>query len=198
MVFSRRDAGRLEREDMPKSAAIFFGVVLVAASIGFNIWRYPTVWQMTGTMMPSAVKMAEAPAAPRPTPAAVEPLQASGSASTISPIKLPPSKPEYAATPPLLMKGPDVPKPIADVKGKQTAAVKIESPPPAPDRLEKPMAPVPKMAGITSAVPPIGGLQGSDAVRRLPPVDPSEPTLVGTYPSRFSGSIPIYPSTGIQ
>ena len=48
-------------KDMPKSAATIFGLALVAVSIGFNIWRYPIVWRMSGPTAPSTAQTAAAP-----------------------------------------------------------------------------------------------------------------------------------------
>jgi hypothetical protein len=180
---------------MPKSAATIFGLALVAVSIGFNIWRYPIVWRMTAPSAPPATKTATA--APRPAPAAVEPARSSVATSAVQPIKLPPPKPE-SATPPLALAGSEAPKPIPGVANSPTAdaMATAEQSPSAPDNLEKPLVPIPRMA--TAAIP-IGTPKAAKEMHRLPPVDPNMPTLVGLSScSSSAGAIPIYPSTGIR
>ena len=183
---------------MPKSAATIFGLVLVAVSIGFNIWRYPIVWRMTtSTASPATKTAATPPATPRPAPAAVEPARSSVATSAVQPIELPPPKPE-SATPPLTLARSETPTPIPSVAKSPTAdaMATAEQRPPAPDNLEKPLVPIPR---ITTTARPVGSPEAAKDVLRLPPVDPNMPTLVGSYPcSSSAGAIPTYPSTGIR
>lgn len=67
--------------------------------------------------------------------------------------------------------------------------------PSAGENLERPLVPVPSIAA--AALPP-NVMEGANGVRRLPPVDPNMPTLVGSCPSSPPGAVPIYPSTGIH
>jgi hypothetical protein len=91
----------------------------------------------------------------------------------------------------------DVPKPIPDAANSPSTAAPatVEQRPSVSSNLEKPLVAIPRTAiaaGVT------GTLETANAVRRLPPVDPSVPTLTGPYVSGPPGAIPIYPSTGIQ
>jgi hypothetical protein len=184
---------------MPRSATTLFGLALVACSIGFNIWRYPIVWQMAGPMAPAAAT------------------------SAIQPIKSPLAKPEPAMPPPTLPTGSE-PKSVrgAAVDVTPTGAERGLSAPtgvtsekfsPLPQApplqwggvsrqrgsieshtsLERPLVPVPRMAAVAK---PIGMAEPAGAVRRLPPVDPNVPPMAG--PGLSGGAIPVYPSTGIE
>jgi hypothetical protein len=63
------------------------------------------------------------------------------------------------------------------------------------ESMKKPLVPIPSMA---VAPLPAETPEEANGVRRLPPVDPDMPTLVGPCPSSPPGALPIYPSTGIQ
>jgi hypothetical protein len=183
---------------MPKSAATFFGLALIAVSIGFNIWRYPIVWRMTSPTGSSAATSAgTTPTTPKPAPpAAVEPSGGSAVAAPVQPIKPPPSEPR-AATPPLMLAASEPPRPIVDAAriaatDAVAAAKRAEA---SSSTLEKPMVPIPRLV-VTAG--PIGTCQAVGEVRRLPPVDPYAATLIGTNDSGPLGAIPTYPSTGIR
>ena len=183
------------RKDMPKSAGTLFGLALVAASIGFNIWRYPIVWRMTGPMgAPLAKTTAAPPVAPRPAPAAVEPAGSSAATSAVQPIKLLPPKPE-PTTPPLMLAATAAPRPIPGTANRADTMTTAGRRPSAADDLEKPLVPVPSMAA--AALPPETS-DGVNGVRRLPPVDPNMPTLVGTYPSGPSALSRSIPALGFN
>ena len=159
---------------MPRSAATIFGLVLVAASIGFNTWRYPIVWRMAGPIAAPEVAVAS-PQPPTATPAAprAEPPKA--------------ELPSAAPLPAPLME--DAAKPTADAR-----STAVEHPAPAPTNLERPLAPVPRMATMDKTT----GADAAAAVRRLPPVDPNVPPAAVGYVSAPGNAVPMYPSTGIE
>jgi hypothetical protein len=207
---------------MPRSAATIFGLVLVACSIGFNLWRYPIVWRMADPIVAPAAMSA----APKATPAAGESSHPSAATSAVQPIKSPPAPPERA-TPPLVPATQSEPTPVRGATNDVTppgsergltvsTGVTSEKSLPIPqapplqwggvsrqqgsigscNNLERPLAPVPGMATVAK---PTGTAEPADAVRRLPPVDPNMRTMAGTFASGSSGgAIPIYPSTGIE
>ena len=88
------------------------------------------------------------------------------------------------------------PKSIPTIAENPTAGpvVAVEPRRSAPENLEKPLVPIPRV--LTAAMPTVSPV--AEGVRRLPPVDPKMPTLVGGDALAASGYIPIYPSTGIQ
>ena len=209
---------------MPRPAATILGLVLVASSIGFNIWRYPIVWRMAG---PMAAPAAATPAAtPKATPAAAESSHPSAATSAIQPVKSPLAEPARA-TPSLALPTENEPKPVRGAANGVTpagaerdlsvptrvASEKFSPPPEAPPlqcggvsrqqgfvesrtSLEKPLVPVP---GMTAAAKPTGTADPANVVRRLPPVDPNTRPTAGPYASGVSGgAIPVYPSTGIE
>jgi hypothetical protein len=184
---------------MPRSATIIFGLVAVAVSIGFNVWRYPIVWRMTGpTATPTVTAPAATPAAANtPAVSKVEPpaVAESPPAAHASPQEQP-SKPTVdepkPATPPLMMAAKSEPKPVHVVPKESAAAVAPPAAghgPAALASIERPMVPVPKIAATTK--PDVAA-----EVRRLPPVDPNMPRI--TRANEPGGAIRIYPSTGIE
>jgi hypothetical protein len=177
---------------MPRSAANFFGLVLVVFSIGFNTWRYPVVWRM----------------ASEPTASAASGESSQPSAPTLSaqPAKPAMAETERTAIPPILATQSET-QPASNTMGKPVAAfpplesnrpivaslATIEHRLPESTSQEKPLAPVPK--AIAAARPM--GTAAEAVVRRLPPVDPNVPPPTGLTASASPGdAIPIYPSTG--
>ena len=66
---------------------------------------------------------------------------------------------------------------------------------PASIKQQTPLVPVPR---LRTSAGPAGGIDYDGTLRRLPPVDPSEPPPVtGDRPSP-GDAIPVYPSTGIE
>jgi hypothetical protein len=168
---------------MPRSVATFLGLVLVAVSIGFNVWHYPSVWPAVGET-----------ATPAPSENSSQP---SASASDAKPAESLSTEPAETP-PPAAPAAHGEPKPAAV---NQTAAIPsppTETPPAVPavvTKEEKPLVPVPR---VVAAAGPIGMPSGSASVRRLPPVDPNVPPVTASALVSPSGSIPIYPSTGIK
>jgi hypothetical protein len=179
---------------MPRSAATIFGIALVAASIGFNTWRYPSVWRLVGTPATSATN--------------TELLQKATSAPAAQPAKVSPVDPASAAAAPTLATKSEV-SPVA-IAAVAASAAPVEVGPPikaeavaAERRLpvstvqEKALVPVPKLVSLEKKSTGVGEVAG--LVRRLPTVDLSVPSPAVRYASESSGgAIPIYPSTGIQ
>lgn len=87
---------------MPRIAATLGTFLLIAASIGFNIWRYPVVWEMAGRSAdsersqpehtPQAASSAESATVPQPTDS-----QRASSIWQSAPITLPDSDPATPA-----------------------------------------------------------------------------------------------------
>jgi hypothetical protein len=179
------------RKDMPKSAATMFGLVLVASSIGFNIWRYPIVSEMAGPIA--------APAVPTEAPA-TEPgsSHSSGVPPRTQPAETPSPEPQPATPPPALAtqgeaKAADGAAGKAADGGTPQAAERGRS---APNDLERPLVAIPRIATTARSD---DATEAGGAVHRLPPVDPNMPPIAGSYASGSSGgAIPIYPSTGIE
>jgi hypothetical protein len=178
---------------MPSSAATFFGLVLIALSIGFNTMRWPIVGQMVGPAAEAAPlgETASSPATPPEQPAkppAAEPAS--------------PAQPAPAAAAAAVIPVPDVERAAAaDLLPAQTeppaeaASAPSANPPPAPTTQERRLVPVPRLRDSSASA---AGRPYDGTVRRLPPVDPNElPPLAGNRPPA-DGATPIYPSTGIE
>jgi hypothetical protein len=167
---------------MPRSAATVFGLVLVAFSIGFNTARYPVVWEM------------------------VKPARASESAQAAIA-----SQAEQPEPPPPPQPVPSLPAKPIDVKPASDSASKVVADTAAPADAA-PARPVEAATGQSETrkalvpVTPISserGLAGESVVgvgiRRLPPVPPSDPLAVSHDAAVLAnGSIPFYPTTGIE
>ena len=166
---------------MPRSAATILGLTLVALSIGFNTARYPVVWEMASPARAS---------------------QAAASAAAIQP-----EKPESPAPLPQQPSRPAEPikvKSVSEVTDKITVdnTVSAEAKPATggaaavEPEAQKPLVPVMQ---ISSASAPPSEAAGGAGIRRLPPVKRADSIAVdrNTSPS-FNGSIPVYPTTGIE
>jgi hypothetical protein len=179
---------------MPRTAATMFGLVLVAVSIGYNTMRWPIVWQMVGPAEERAPphESASPPAAPPEQPARPLPDRPATAEPPASPTPPIPAKP----VPDLQRAAGSAPTPIhAEPPVEAAAPAADENPPPAAIREEKPLVPVPRVRTVAGSAAEAGI---DDTVRRLPPLDPSDPPpTAGAIPS-LDGSIRVYPSTGIE
>lgn len=173
------------------------GLVLVAFSIGFNTDRYPVVWEMVNptraneTAQPATVTRPAEPECPAPAP----PAPAAPPPEPAKPIEVTPT-PEVKAAP-------DVTDKIVDGNvqpgeggaSDSDAAAKTEEAVEAELAARKPLVPVtvvnsPSVAGNVAV--------GGAGISRLPPVDRNDPNLASRNAQLSNGSIPIYPTTGIE
>ena len=168
---------------MPRSAATMLGLILVAASIGFNTVRYPVVWQM---------------------------LSPANAAQPSPPKTSPPEEPESPAAPAHQPAPPSPPAVPMAIRHEPEVAEKVAVGNPAPAETKtatginatvvearKPLVPVPPL-GLHNA--PGNEAAGVAGIRRLPPLlTQTEPIVAARNPSEsIDGSIPMYPSTGIE
>ena len=165
---------------MPRSAATILGLVLVASSIGFNSVRYPVVWEMIGparaneSTQPAAASQAEKPDSPTTQPPAPPPGQPA------KPIEMKPAS--EAAEQRAVQNG--VAAKVVLAGGNDAAA--------AEPGVRKPLIPV-------TPVSMAGRPADAAAIRRLPPVEQSGTNPVSAQGGDLSaGSIPVYPTTGIE
>ena len=163
---------------MPRSAATIVGLVLVASSIGFNAHRYPVVWEMVGparaeqSTQPSAASQSEKPESPTAQPPVPPP------AEPAKPIDM---KPDAAGT----GAGQDGLSAKAGLAGGDDGAA-------AEPNLRRPLVPV-------TPVSMVGGPADPAVIRRLPPVEQSGTNPVSAQGGQLpGGSIPVYPTTGIE
>jgi cytoskeletal protein RodZ len=162
------------------------GLVLVAVSIGFNAVRYPVVWEMIGPAVTSEsashpVTLAQKsdnppqqqPVVPTPPP--------------IRPIEVKPA-PEVGNK---VVKESAAPASPMPASGAGTVAKSMEAGVPEPEAKKSlvPVAPV----GLSNATG--NELAGGAGIRRLPPVDPR---VVAPTGQLSNGTIPVYPTTGIE
>jgi hypothetical protein len=161
---------------MPRSAATLLGLVLVALSIGFNTVRYPVVWEMVGPARASESAQ----------PAAAKPEQPES-----------PAPPQQPPSPPVK---PIEVKPVAEAAEKikaggaaSTEAKTEDDAASAEPVARKPLVPVAPM--ISSNAPGSGA-----GMRRLPPVESvdSNAAVSRDTAAVLNGSIPVYPTTGIE
>ena len=168
---------------MPRSAATILAFLLVAGSIGFNTVRYPVVWEMVG---------------PARAGESVQPAVAS------QPEKAEPP-PQQPALPPSPAAKPIEVEPAAEMTGKimedhtvsgEAKSARDDDAAAADSQTQKPLVPV---AAVNSAGTPRNEVVGGAGIRRLPPVTQADPIAASrdTAPAS-SGSIPVYPSTGIE
>ena len=189
---------------MPRSAATIFGLALAAISIGFNTVRYPLVWEMIGparagekAVLSSASSAPAEPAShsPTPPPRAAPPPRPAPPPRKAEPIAVKPApvvaqksvakKPQPAAASPKNGEAAAGQKPAAN---KQVAAV-----PPKP---QKQLVPVTQVS-LSNA--PADAATVDTVIRRLPPVEPTDANAPSrSIPPTPDGSIPIYPTTGIE
>jgi hypothetical protein len=162
----------VSRKDMPRPAAVLLGLTLAAFSIGFNTARYPLVWEMVGP--------------------------AKASESTQSAMISQAEKPEDLPQPTTRAEPMEV-KP-APVVAEQVVAPEKAGPVPAkpsdvvaaPDRQETDLS----LEPISTAQASTAATDGGVGIRRLPTVETS-----GMAPIRgeiIYGTIPVYPTTGIN
>lgn len=174
---------------MPKAATIILGLVLVAVSIGFNTVRYPVVWEMIDPARASGLAQSAVASQPRQTASL-------------------PTLPERA--PPLQL---EPAKPIAmnleaKVAGKNASDRKpsIEASRKVADTMTGDKAPAasgPESRKLLVPVTPASAVGneavGGAGIRRLPPVVKNEADAAnGRLRLSFDGSIPVYPTTGIE
>ncbi len=185
---------------MPRSAATILGLALVAFSIGFNTARYPIVWEMVSPTRASEKAQPSAPSPPE------------------QPASRPPAPPQRPAPPrkaePIAVKPapkPPAPKPPAPKVAKKSVvddsrptgagpasgrAVANDKAAPAKAKPQKRLVPVTQ---VTLANAPANEATGAAVIRRLPPVEPTDSSSANRQPAIFSGgSIPVYPTTGIE
>jgi len=173
---------------MPRTAATILGFLLVALSIGFNTVRYPEVWEMVN---PNRVSGAPPEtAAPVPEKPASAPPQLAVPSPPPKPIEVKPPKPIEVTPTPAVAEQAAVEQPGVEQK-------KAKGNEPATDpEGRKPLVPVAQVN--TAETPEKGGADGA-GIRRLPPVDPNGASLVNRgLQALEGGSIPIYPTTGIE
>ena len=157
---------------MPRPAAIIMGLVLVASSIGFNMVRYPMVWEMVGPVQASESAQ----------PAAVQEQEQHENQPSAEPFK--PSPLPARPIEPIEV------KPTPEVGDQVIADDGISLTDLEP---RKPLVPVMPI-GLSS----MGGsaAMGGEGIRRLPPVDAS--VAAPNHGQFADGTIPIYPTTGIE
>ena len=173
---------------MPRTAATILGFVLVALSIGFNTVRYPEVWEMVNPNRASEVPPSAA--APPPEKPASAPPQLAVPSPPPKPIEVKPPKPiEVKPTPAVAEKAAVE---LPGVEQKKAAGNEFA----ADQEGRKPLVPVAQVN--TAETPEKGGADGA-GIRRLPPVDPNSANLANrNFQQMQGGSIPIYPTTGIE
>jgi hypothetical protein len=182
---------------MPRFAATILGLVLVAFSIGFNTVRYPVVWEMVNparaneTVQPATVTQPAEPESLAPAP----PVPASPPPEPAKPIEVTPT-PEVKAAPEVTDKTVDGNTQVGEGGTSDgDAAAKSEEAVEAELAARKPLVPVTVVS--TPSVP--GDEAGGGAgISRLPPVDQNDPNLASRNAQLSGGSIPIYPTTGIE
>lgn len=189
---------------MPRFAATMMGLVLVAFSIGFNTVRYPVVWEMVDPARaseraePAAVTQPAEPESPAPTP----PVSASPPPEPAKPIEVAPTPEVKAASEVAVQPAEGVDKAVSE-KGQATegvasdgdGAAKSEEAVEAELAARKPLVPVTVMDTPTASGDKAVGGAG---ISRLPPVDPNDSNLASRNLQLPGGSIPIYPTTGIE
>jgi hypothetical protein len=168
---------------MPKFYSTIGAVAIIAFSIGFNVARYPMVWEMIGPAahLPPEAKQTEPEISSQLTKAgeldAVPPAETSNTSSFAKNalVKLPHKNIGSSET-----------KPFAD----DSTAKDFQT----PQALGRLVA-VPGNLLINSG----RQMEPSLAVQRLPPVYQTAPIAAGHYAAEYPQSpIPIYPSTGMK
>jgi hypothetical protein len=162
-------------------------LMLVAFSIGFNTVRYPVVWEMVNparaseSVQPAAASQPEKPESPTPAP--------------------PPSNP---AKPIAVQPAPEATDKtvIGNAQSAESnsasgdAATASEEAAAAEREVRKPLVPVTPVSAPNALRNEAAGGAG---IRRLPPVARANANPVNRDPTRpFDGSIPVYPTTGIE
>lgn len=157
---------------MPRPAAIILGSVLVAFSIGFNMVRYPMVWEMVGPVQASESAQ----------PEVVQEQEQSENQPSAEPYE--PSPPPARPIEPINVEpAPEVGNQVIADDGASVAELEQR----------KPLVPVTPI-GLSSAVGTAAMVV--EGIRRLPPVGAS---VAAPSNGQFAdGAIPIYPTTGIE
>ena len=182
---------------MPRFAATIMGLVLVAFSIGFNTVRYPVVWEMVNparaseSAQPATVTQPVEPESLAPTP----PAPASPPSEPAKPIEVTPT-PEVKAASEITDKIVNGNAQLGeggtsdgDAAAKSDEAVEAEL------AARKPLVPV---TAVSAPRVPGNVAVGGAGISRLPPVDRNDPNLARRNAQLSGGSIPIYPTTGIE
>jgi hypothetical protein len=164
---------------MPRSAATIFGIALAAFSIGFNTARYPVVWEMVGPATADATPASLATVSQMARPEAPEP---------------PPSPTYAAASEPA--KPIDV-KPAAETAGKGAGDLVAAAKPDASAAANADASAIRSLIPVRPISIGSGPIDGV-VIRRLPLVgqNPNDGPSQPVGPS--NGSVPIYPTTGIE
>lgn len=172
---------------MPRTAATILGLLLVALSIGFNTVRYPEVWEMVNPIRASETPPSAAASMPEKPSSA--PPQLAVPSPPPKPIEVKPPKPIEVKPTPAVAEKAAVEQP--GVEQKKAAG----NEPAADQEVRKPLVPV----TTVPAGSPDSGVADGAGIRRLPPVDPNNANLANRDPLQSAnGSIPIYPTTGIE
>lgn len=160
---------------MPQSAATLLGLILVAASIGFNMSHWPVV----GRMVAQVEELA-------PVAEAVDALPTSETPAPVT--ASPPVMPNDVRPVPDVEKAVIVAKPTVLVNSSNETDVPVIS-------RERPLVPIPP---FRNAPLPVVADTFDPTIRRLPPVDEERPSSWAGHDASVGNSIPIYPSTGIE
>jgi len=175
---------------MPRIITTIAAVAIIAFAIGFNIVRYPIVWEMVG---PPAHLTQESNNAE--TPKSSQTTQSTDSITVLSAEKINLSHQINRTLSEPSARGSTQPatdmlvgtQPSQNSQSQLSAMQSVNSPT---------LVPVPSNLFI------VNGAQSTEpypAVRRLPPVDQAAPISPGRYAAEYPQSpIPIYPSTGIK
>jgi len=188
---------------MPRSAATIFGLALAAISIGFNTVRYPLVWEMIGPARAGEKVLSSAPSAlaepashpPTPPPRAAPPPRPALPPRKAEPIAVKPApvvaQKSVAKKPQPAAPGPESGQAAADKK--PAASPKVAAAEPKP---QKRLVPVTQVSRSNA---PADTATVGTVIRRLPPVEPVDPNATnGNAAPTPDGSIPVYPTTGIE
>jgi hypothetical protein len=171
-------------------------LALVAFSIGFNTVRYPMVWEMIGPARASEKELSSA--LPRPAEPASRPPAS-------PPRKAPPPRPAepIAVKPaPVVARKPKAEKPRPPAAKPESGKAAADKKPAASDNVastapqpQKPLVPVTQ---VRLASAPANGTAIGTVIRRLPPVESADSNAINRAALPAGGSIPVYPTTGIE
>jgi len=171
---------------LPRFAALLASLLLIAASIGINIARYPVVWDMVGGLEASAA--GTGPQTPEP-------------AGATSGRQCPPDGGQAQSAPPTLPEERAAPRPNPlreAVAVEQSTTVPDSSSPPGDFTGLRPLVPV-ILSGLEQGPrDPRSAPSSSDGgIRRLPPLDRVAPRPPTAIPAPDDWRLPpSYPSTG--
>jgi len=169
---------------MPKFLAAVGATAIIAFSIGFNMARYPIVWEMVGPSahLPEGSNQLEAEISSQPIKPAelisVSPTETSAPTPFTENSRQRPTSKDSAQTERELLAG----APLA----KNTEP-------------SQPLGRLVSVPGELFLVNDRQATEASPAVQRLPPVYQAAPITAGRYAAEYPQSpIPIYPSTGMK